>query len=190
MVDRVHAGDHRRQHLRRADVRRRLLAPDVLLARLQREAVGRVAVRVDADADQAAGQRALELVAAGEVGGVRAAVAHRHAEALRVADDDVGAELAGRHQQRQREQVGGDDRKAAPLAWTASMHRRAGRAPRRSSPGTAAAPRSSRRRRPRPLLGGVGERDRRCRAARRASAPPRSSAEHVAGDEERRRSCS
>jgi hypothetical protein len=53
-----------RQHLRRADVRRRLLAPDVLLARLQREAVGRVAVRVDADADQPPGQRALVLVAA------------------------------------------------------------------------------------------------------------------------------
>ncbi len=35
---RVAAGDHRQQHLRGADVRRRLLAPDVLLARLQARA--------------------------------------------------------------------------------------------------------------------------------------------------------
>ena len=39
---------------------------------------------------------------------VRPAVAERHAEALRVADDDVGAHLAGRREQRQRQQVGRD----------------------------------------------------------------------------------
>ena len=109
VVDGVHAGDDRGQHLRRADVRGRALAPDVLLARLQREAIRRRALRVDADADEAAGQAALVLVAAGEVGGVRAAAAHRHAEALRRAAGDVGAELARRRDQGQREQVGGDD---------------------------------------------------------------------------------
>ena len=41
VVDGVHAGDHREQHLRGADVAGRLLAADVLLAGLQREAVGR-----------------------------------------------------------------------------------------------------------------------------------------------------
>ena len=40
------------------------------------------------------GHLALELVARGEERGVRAAVAERHAEALRVADRDVGAPLA------------------------------------------------------------------------------------------------
>ena len=44
---------------------------------------------------------------------MRAAVAHRHAEALRGADADVGAELARRHEQRQGEQIGGDDGNAA-----------------------------------------------------------------------------
>ena len=44
---------------------------------------GRRAVRVGADADQPARHLAGELVARGEVGGVRAAIAHRHAEALR-----------------------------------------------------------------------------------------------------------
>ena len=39
---------------------------------------------------------------------MRSAEAERHAEALRVADDDVGAELAGRRQQRERQQVGRD----------------------------------------------------------------------------------
>ena len=43
---------------------------------------------------------------------MRAAVAQRHAEALRAADRDVGAELARRREQREREQIGrhGDQR--------------------------------------------------------------------------------
>jgi hypothetical protein len=49
---------------------------------------------------------------------VRAAEAHRHAEALRVADRDVGAPFAGRGEQRQRQQVGGATR--PPAACTAS----------------------------------------------------------------------
>ena len=40
---------------------------------------------------------------------MRAAIAHRHAKALRRADGDVGAEFAGRGDQRQRQQIGGDD---------------------------------------------------------------------------------
>ena len=109
VVDGVHRGDHGEQYLRRADVRRRLLAPDVLLASLQRKPVRGLAVRVDRHADEAAGHRALELVLRREIAGVRSAVAHRHAEALRRPHDDVGSPLAGRHEQRQREEVGGDD---------------------------------------------------------------------------------
>ena len=113
VIDGVHARHHRKEHLRRADVRRRLLAADVLLARLQREAICGHALRVDRDADEAPRQRALVLVARREVAGVRTAVAHRHAEALRRADDGVGAPLAGRLQQRQREEIGGDHDVAA-----------------------------------------------------------------------------
>ena len=109
MVDGVHRGHHGQQHLRRADVARRLLAADVLLARLQREAQRRVPLRVVGDADDPAGDLALELVARRHVAGVRAAVAERHAEALAGADGDVGADLARRLEQRQRQQVGGDD---------------------------------------------------------------------------------
>ncbi len=109
VVDRVHAGHHGQQHLRGADVRGRLFAADVLLAGLQRQAVGRIALGVDGDADQAARHAALELVAGGEVAGVRAAETERHAEALAVADHDVGAPFARRGQDRERQQVGGHD---------------------------------------------------------------------------------
>ena len=53
VVDRVEPGDVRQQRLGRADVRRRLLAADVLFARLQRHPVRRVAVDVDRRADDA-----------------------------------------------------------------------------------------------------------------------------------------
>ena len=94
VVDGVHRGHHGQQHLRGADVRRGLLAADVLLARLQREPQRGVAVGVDRDAHQAPGQRSLEPAAHAHVGGVRAAEADRDAEALRRADDDVGVHLA------------------------------------------------------------------------------------------------
>ncbi len=45
VIDGVHPGHDRQQHLRRADVAGRLLAPDVLLAGLERHAVGHLAVR-------------------------------------------------------------------------------------------------------------------------------------------------
>ena len=82
VVDGVHRGDDRQQHLRGADVARRLLAADVLLAGLQRQPVGRGAVGVDRHPDQAAGQLPLQPGAHRQVAGVRAAEAERHAEAL------------------------------------------------------------------------------------------------------------
>ena len=57
--------------------------------------------------DQTAGHVALEFVARGKKRGVRAAVAQRHAKALRAADGDVRAEFAGRLDQREREQIRG-----------------------------------------------------------------------------------
>ena len=69
----------------------RLLPADVLLTGLQGEAQRRPAGGVGADADQAPGQRPGVGVAGGQERGVRAAEAHRHAEALGRADDDVGA---------------------------------------------------------------------------------------------------
>ena len=66
----------------------------------------------------------------GEEGGVRAAIAHGHAEALGRAEDDVGAQLAGRGEQGQRQEVGGDDGEAA-LRLDGGDRRGAGRGSRR-----------------------------------------------------------
>ncbi len=115
VVDGVHTRHHGEQHLRGADVAGRLLATDVLLARLQGQPVRLVAVGVHRDAHEAAGQAARELLADGHVAGVRTAEAHRHAEALRGADGDVRAQLAGRGEQGEGEQVGGDRDDGAQL---------------------------------------------------------------------------
>ena len=89
VVDGVHGGHDGQQHLGGADVRGRLLAPDVLLAGLQGESVGGCAGGILRDADEAPGKLPLEARADGHVPGVRTAEAHRHPEALRRADGDV-----------------------------------------------------------------------------------------------------
>src|SRR6185312_11236262 len=108
VVDAVHGGGDGQQRLGGADVGGGLLAADVLLAGLQGQAVGGQAGVVLGDADEAAGQRALEALAHGHVGGVRAAEEQRHAQALGVAHGDVGALLARGDDEGQREDVGGD----------------------------------------------------------------------------------
>jgi hypothetical protein len=109
VVDRIHAGHDGGQHLRGADVGGGFFAADVLLARLQRQTVSGLAMHVHAHAHQTAGHAALELIAAGHEGGVRAARTHGHAKALRGADDDVGTPLAGWREQCKGQKVGGED---------------------------------------------------------------------------------
>ncbi len=85
----------RAQALIRADVARRLLAPDVLLACGQRHHERALARRVDALADQAAGELAHEFLARGEEARVRTAEGQGQAERLCLAAGDVAAELSG-----------------------------------------------------------------------------------------------
>ena len=108
VVDGVEAGHVGKQRLRGADVARRLLAADMLLARLQRHAQCRPPGGVARHADDATRHGALVLVAAGHERGMRAAVAHRHAEALRRADGDIRAHRPRRAQQHQGEKIGAD----------------------------------------------------------------------------------
>ena len=140
VVHGVHARHHREQHLRGADVAGRLVAPDVLLPGLQRHPQRGLPVRVAGDADDAARHEPLVRLPGREEGGVRPAVAHRNAEALAVADRDVGAPLARRNQHRQREEVGGGGDQGAggvgPLARASGSH-----GPRRRWRGTGPAPR-------------------------------------------------
>ncbi len=110
VVHRVHRGHHGQQHLCGADVAGRLFPADVLFTGLQREPVGRPPVRVQGYPHQPAGQLPAQVVTGGDVRCVRAAVTHRHAEPLGAAHRDVGAHLAGRYQQGQGQQVGGDGR--------------------------------------------------------------------------------
>ncbi|MPL94939.1 hypothetical protein SDC9_41102 [bioreactor metagenome] len=110
--DGIEARHHRKQRLRGADVRGRLLAADMLFAGLQAEPVGLVAAAVDRDADDAAGHRPLQLVARRHEGRVRSAIAHRHAEALRRAHGDIGPHRARLLQQAQRQKVGRDHRQS------------------------------------------------------------------------------
>ena len=143
VVDGVHRRHDGEQHLGGADVGGRLVAADVLLAGLQRQAVRRTPLGVDGHADQPAGQVPLEAGGDRHVAGVRAAVEERDAEALGGADDDVGAELAGRLEQREREQVGGHD-ELARRARRRPRPARAGRGSGRRRRGTAAARRRAR----------------------------------------------
>ena len=115
VVDGVHRRHDREQHLRGADVGRRLVAADVLLAGLEGEPVGRAALRVDGHPHQPAGQVPLETGRHRHVAGVRTAVEEGYAEALRRADHDVGAEGAGRLEQGEGEEVGRDDGQGAAL---------------------------------------------------------------------------
>ena len=96
MIDGVQSGDNRKQHLGGADVAGGLLAADVLFAGLQGHAQRRAAAAVHGDADDPPGCLPLEFLAGGEEGRVGSAVAHGYAEALRVADDDIGAQLSRR----------------------------------------------------------------------------------------------
>ena len=56
MVDRVHAGDHGRQHLGGADVGSGFFAADVLLTGLQCQSQSRCTFCIQADAHQPSGQ--------------------------------------------------------------------------------------------------------------------------------------
>ena len=82
VVDGVEPGDIGQQRLRGADVRRRLFAPDVLLARLQRHAIGSIPLRVDRDADDASRRLPDVLLQRREERGVRTPVPERDTEPL------------------------------------------------------------------------------------------------------------
>ena len=109
MVDGIHRCHDGEENLGGADVGRGFIAADVLLARAEGEAHGRVAGVVLGNADETAGHLAFESVFGGEEAGVRSAEAEGDAEALGGADGDIGAEFAGGAEEGEREEIGGDD---------------------------------------------------------------------------------
>ena len=144
VIDRIHRGDHRQQHLRGADVGGRLFAADVLFAGLQREAIGRLAPRID--------RQRRQCVRAASASARRAPPyrprAVRHIPSAR----RNAAPIRSRYRRRVRRasvssvsasEIGGDDRERA-LGVRRRDRRRAGRAPRRRCPDIAAARRTPR----------------------------------------------
>mmetsp|Transcript_13174 Transcript_13174/g.32163 ORF Transcript_13174/g.32163 Transcript_13174/m.32163 type:complete len:534 (+) Transcript_13174:3450-5051(+) len=91
VVHGVHGGAVREQHLGGADVGGRLVVPDVLLPRLQRQPVRLVALAVDGLADDPPRHFTQVLHVRREVRRRRPPGEHRHAEPLHVPHHHVGA---------------------------------------------------------------------------------------------------
>ncbi len=92
VVNGIHRGDHRQEHLGGADVGGRLLPTDVLLTGLQGQPVGRPAGAVHRDSHQSARKPALEGITARQVGRMRTAESQRHPESLGRSDAQVRPE--------------------------------------------------------------------------------------------------
>ena len=104
----VQAGNIGQQHLGGTDIGVRFLAANMLLARLHRHAQRGITRRIFRYADNTARHGAFEFIFCGKKRRVRAAVAHRYAEALGGAKHNVRALLAGGSQQNQGHKIGRD----------------------------------------------------------------------------------
>ena len=82
VIDGVHAGGHREQYLRGADVRRRPFPADVLLTRLQRETEPRRAITILGHPDEPPRKGAFQASPHRDEPGVRSAVEQWYAEPL------------------------------------------------------------------------------------------------------------
>ena len=105
----VEARHNGKQGLRGTNVRCRFFAADMLLAGLQAEAVGPVAMAVDGDADNAPRHVARIALFCRHIGRVRATIADGHAEPLRGADSNIRPHRARFFKQSQCHRVCGDD---------------------------------------------------------------------------------
>src|SRR3954462_1124710 len=91
------------KHRAGADIRRRLLAADMLLARRKREHEAALALGVDRLTRETPRHLAHMLLAAGEQPDIGSAELKPDADALPLPHDDVGSHLAGRLDQTQRD---------------------------------------------------------------------------------------
>ncbi len=116
MPDGESCGHVGQKRLRGADIGGRLVAADVLLAGLERQTIGRAAMRIDRLADDAARNNASEHLGHCKISRVRAAKAHRHAIALHGADGHVRAPPGRRFHDGERQRIGnGDNQRALGL---------------------------------------------------------------------------
>ena len=105
MKHRIKSRHHSQQRLRRTHVRVRLFAPNMLLARLQREAVGTVALTINRHAHNAARHRPRIARLRRHIRRVRTAIPNRHAKPLGRADSNIRPHCIGLFQQSQRQRI-------------------------------------------------------------------------------------
>lgn len=107
VVHSKHGRHIRQQCLRRADITSRLIPPDVLLPRLQRQPVTVPACGIPRHPDHPPRHQPHQRLRAREEPRVGPTVAQRHPEPLRSPHGYVGSELGGRPQEGQPQEVGG-----------------------------------------------------------------------------------
>ena len=105
VVDGVHRGHIGQKCLGSTNIGGRALAADVLFAGLQRQAVGRAAICILGDADDAARHLALEFIRYRHVGSVGAAEEEGYTKALRRAQNDIGTQVSGAFKKQQGQRV-------------------------------------------------------------------------------------
>ena len=105
MILGIECHHHGRESLSSTDVTGSFLALDMLLTRLESQAIGGTLVQVFAQADDSSGQFALELVTRSHISSRRTAKAHRQTETLGCTANDVGID---RFQQAESHQVSDD----------------------------------------------------------------------------------
>src|SRR5947207_2323685 len=96
MINRVHRRHDSEEDLRRANIARRFIATDVLLARLHCETISRATVDVVGDAHETSRHVTPIFVARCEKCRVRTAEHKWHTEALRVPNRHIGDEFSRR----------------------------------------------------------------------------------------------
>ena len=105
VIEGIHAGHDRQEHLGRTDVAGGSFPADVLLSGLQGQAVSRLSRGVPSDADDAAGNLTLVLLFCGQERRMWPSEPQRDPEPLAGPDGDIGSELTGRTQQREGEEI-------------------------------------------------------------------------------------
>ena len=109
VIHRIHAGNNCWQNLRCTNIRGGFFTTNMLFACLQCEPVRRVAMRVNADANQATGHGAFVFVFARQIRCVRTTSTHRHTKTLGIAHHNVRAQFTGRREQGQSQKISRHD---------------------------------------------------------------------------------
>ena len=113
VVNGIHTGQVRQQCLCGTNIGCRFFAADVLLACGQGHAQGRFARCVFGYADDTPRGRTFELIFKREISSVRTTEAHRHTEALGIAQGNICTQFSRRLQQNQAHDVGGNGHNCA-----------------------------------------------------------------------------